>query len=105
MSQMISSTGLQNTSLKILTGNANPALALTIAKRLGLTLSEALIDRFSDGETRVAIPESVRNKNVLIIQPTSTPCNDHLMELFLMVDTARRASAKKIIALIPYFAY
>lgn len=91
--------------MKIFTGNSNPELAAKIAQRLGLPLGQCVVDRFSDGEIRVEILESVRGHDVLIIQSTCFPSNDSLMELIIMADALRRASAANITALVPYFGY
>jgi len=91
--------------LKIFTGNANPELAREIAQYLGVSLGEANVSRFSDGEIQVKINESVRGADVFIVQPTCTPVNEHLMELLVMVDAVRRASARRITAVMPYYGY
>ena len=91
--------------LKIFTGNAHPVLASRVADRLRIDLGDAQVGRFSDGEVSVEIIENVRGKDVFIIQPTCTPCNDNLMELIVMVDCLHRASAGRITAVIPYFGY
>jgi len=91
--------------LKIFTGNANPALAKEICDYLGLPLGEAFVGRFNNGEVQIMIDESVRGKDVFIIQPTSYPVNDNLMELMVMADALKRASAGRITAAIPYFGY
>ena len=91
--------------LKIFTGNANPALAKEICDYLGLPLGEAFVGRFNNGEVQIMIDESVRGKDVFIIQPTSQPVNDNLMELMIMADALRRASARHITAVVPYYGY
>ena len=91
--------------LKIFTGNAHPVLANRVADRLRIDLGDAQVGRFSDGEVSVEIIENVRGKDVFIIQPTCTPCNDNLMELIVMVDCLHRASAGRITAVFPYFGY
>ena len=91
--------------LKLLTGNANPVLAQEIAQHLGIPLCEAYVGRFNNGEIQVMIDESVRGSDVFIIQPTSYPVNDNLMELLIMADAVKRASARNITAVIPYYAY
>jgi len=91
--------------LKIFTGNANPRLAGEIAQYLGVSVGSAKVSRFSDGEIQVKINESVRGADVFIVQPTSTPINEHLMELLIMVDAVRRASARRITAVLPYYGY
>lgn len=91
--------------LRIFTGNANPELAAEIAKYMGLSLGEAFVGRFNNGETQVTVDESVRGTDVFVIQPTSDPVNDTIMELLIMVDAFRRASARHITAVIPYYGY
>ncbi len=91
--------------LKIFAGNANPELAKEICQHLGVPLGNAKVFRFSDGETNVAINESVRGADVFVVQPTCYPVNDNLMELLIMVDGLRRASARRITAVIPYYGY
>ena len=91
--------------LKIFTGNANPALAKEICDYLGLPLGEAFVGRFNNGEVQIMIDESVRGKDVFIIQPTSYPVNDNLMELMAMADALKRASARHITAVVPYYGY
>ena len=91
--------------LKIFTGNANPALAKEICDYLGLPLGEAFVGRFNNGEVQIMIDESVRGKDVFIIQPTSYPVNDNLIELMVMADALKRASARHITAVVPYYGY
>src|SRR4029077_3406221 len=91
--------------MALFTGNANPALAHDIARHLTVPLGRALVGRFSDGEVNVEIMENVRGRDVFILQPTGPPANDHLMELLVMVDACRRASAAHITAVVPYFGY
>jgi len=91
--------------LAIFSGNANLALAKDICKDLKVKLQDALVGRFSEGEIRVKINDNVRGKDVFIIQPTCPPSNDNLMELLIMIDALRRASAQRITAVIPYFGY
>ncbi|WP_018086126.1 ribose-phosphate diphosphokinase [Desulfurispora thermophila] len=91
--------------LKIFTGNANPGLAEEIAGYLGVSVGAAKVTRFSDGEIQVKINESVRGADVFIIQPTCQPVNENLMELLVMVDAVRRASARRITAVLPYYGY
>lgn len=91
--------------LKIFTGNANPELAKEICDYLGLPLGEAFVGRFNNGEVQIMIDESVRGKDVFIIQPTSYPVNDNLMELMVMADALKRASARHITAVVPYYGY
>lgn len=92
-------------NIKILTGNANPALAAEITDYLGMELTHASVGAFSDGEISLSISESVRGADCYIIQPTCTPVNDNLMELLIMTDALRRASAKRITAVLPYYGY
>ena len=92
-------------SLMLFTGNANPQLATNVARRLQVSLGRAFVGRFSDGEIQVEIQEHVRGKDVFILQSTCTPANENLMELLIMVDALKRASAKRITAVIPYFGY
>ena len=91
--------------LMVFAGNANPILASSVADLLGLPVSKSLVSKFSDGETRVEIQENVRGRDVFIIQSTCPPTNDNLMELVLMVDALRRASAARVTAVVPYFGY
>lgn len=90
---------------KIFSGSAHPALAENISKYLDVSLSQSNIAKFSDGEINCQISESVRGRDVFIIQPTCAPTNDNLMELLIMTDAIRRSSAKSITAVIPYFGY
>jgi len=92
-------------NLMVFTGNANPALADSIAKNIGVPLGYASIAKFSDGEVSVELNENVRGKDVFIIQPTCNPTNESIMELLLMADALHRASANRITAVIPYFGY
>jgi ribose-phosphate pyrophosphokinase len=92
-------------SLMVFTGNANPKLAADVAKRLNISLGRANVGRFSDGEVTVEIQEHVRGKDVFILQSTCAPSNENLMELLVMVDAFKRASAARITAAIPYFGY
>ncbi|XP_020227162.1 ribose-phosphate pyrophosphokinase 1 [Cajanus cajan] len=91
--------------LKLFSGTANPALSQEIARYMGLELGKISIKRFADGEIYVQLQESVRGCNVYLIQPTCPPANENLMELKIMIDACRRASAKNITAVIPYFGY
>src|SRR5271154_622238 len=91
--------------LKIFTGNANPALAGKICASLGCTLGAASVEPFSDGEIRLQILENVRGADVFVVQPTCTPVDNHLMELLLMIDALKRASAERITAVLPYYGY
>jgi ribose-phosphate pyrophosphokinase len=92
-------------TLAIFAGNANPALAHDIARYLTVPLGRASVGRFSDGEVNIEIMENVRERDVFIVQPTCPPANDSLMELLVMVDACRRASAARITAVVPYFGY
>ena len=94
-----------NDKIKIFSGTSNPKLAQGIVEHMGLKLSEIELSRFSDGEISVKIKENVRNAEIFIVQSTCNPVNDHIIELMLMTDAARRASAKSITAVIPYFGY
>ena len=96
---------MSDSNLMIFTGNANPALAAKVASSLGIPLGKAHVSKFSDGETTVEINENVRGKDVFVIQSTCAPTNDNLMEIILMVDALKRASAERITACIPYFGY
>ncbi|MBY0579541.1 MAG: ribose-phosphate pyrophosphokinase [Burkholderiales bacterium] len=89
----------------VFTGNANPALAEDVVRHLNIHLGRATVTRFSDGEVNVEILENVRGKDVFILQSTCRPTNDHLMEVLVMVDALKRASAGRITAAIPYFGY
>ncbi len=89
--------------LALFSGNANPELSKKIASQLGVPLGEATVSRFSDGEVMVEILENVRGKDVFVLQPTCAPTNDNLMELIIMCDALRRASASRITAVVPYF--
>ena len=91
--------------IRIFTGNADPQLAKNIAKCLNIPLGNAYVGHFNNGETQVMIDESVRGKEVFIVQPTCQPVNDSLMELLIMIDACKRASAKNIAVVIPYYAY
>lgn len=93
------------TRLKIFTGNANPELAKEICAYLCIPLGSAVVKRFSDGEINVEIRDNVRGVDVFIIQPTCPPVNDHLMELLVMMDALKRASAKRVTAVLPYYGY
>jgi ribose-phosphate pyrophosphokinase len=89
----------------LFTGNANPVLAQEIASHLGVELGQAQVGRFSDGEVTVEIRQNVRARDVFVVQPTCSPTNENLMELLIMVDALKRASARRITAVIPYFGY
>jgi len=89
----------------LFTGNANPALAREIATHLGIELGKAQVARFSDGETAVEIQQNVRARDIFVVQPTCAPTNENVMELCIMVDALKRASARRVTAVIPYFGY
>lgn len=91
--------------LKIFTGNSNIELAEKIAKKIGIPIGKSVVGRFSDGEIEVELHENVRGKDVFVIQSTSFPTNDNLMELLFLVDSIKRSSAARITAVIPYFGY
>ncbi len=91
--------------MKIFTGRAHPGLAEAIASHLGVGLAAMKVDRFRDGEIRVAIEESVRGTDVFVVQPTCPPVNENLIELLIIIDAMRRASAKTVTAVIPYYGY
>ena len=96
---------IQRGELKLLSGNSNIKLAESVAKNLGIELTKADIAKFKDGEISIKINESIRGKDVFIVQPTSSPTNDNLMELLIMIDACKRASAGFINAVIPYYGY
>ena len=89
----------------LFTGNANPALAQDIATQLSIGLGKAKVGRFSDGEVDVEIEQNVRARDIFVVQPTCSPTNENLMELCIMVDALKRASARRVTAVIPYFGY
>ena len=89
----------------VFTGNANPGLAAEVATHLGIGLGAAEVGRFSDGEVTVEINQNVRARDVFVVQSTCNPTNENLMELLIMVDALKRASAERISAVIPYFGY
>lgn len=91
--------------LAVFSGNANPQLARSICAELNIHPANVLVGRFSEGEIRVEIKENIRGKDVFIIQPTCPPSNDNLMELLILTDAARRASAERITAVLPYYGY
>lgn len=96
---------MRNDTLRILAGNANPDLAREIAAELGTRPAQLLLTRFSDGEVRVKIEESLRGMDVFVIQPTSAPVNEHVMELLIILDAVRRASAERVTVVMPYYGY
>jgi ribose-phosphate pyrophosphokinase len=91
--------------IKVFTGNANPALAKEICQKMKIQPGNALVGRFSDGEINVQIVDNVRGMDVFVVQPTSSPVNRHLMELLIMIDALKRASAARITAVLPYYGY
>ena len=97
--------GQQNAGLKIFAGNSNPPLAGEISQYLKVPLGKAIVDTFSDGESKVEIKENVRGADVFVLQSTSAPGNNNLMELLLMLDAFKRASAMRITAVMPYYGY
>ena len=94
-----------SSKMMVFTGNANPELAQKVASRLYLSLGKADVGKFSDGEVAVELNENVRGKDVFVVQSTCAPTNDNLMELLVMIDALRRASAQRITAVVPYFGY
>jgi ribose-phosphate pyrophosphokinase len=92
-------------NIKLFTGNSNPELAKEVAKHLNMPLGKAVVSTFSDGETMIEILENVRGKEIFIMQSTCAPANNNLMELLIMTDAFRRASAASITAVVPYFGY
>ena len=96
---------LHGKDIKIFTANSNPTVAKEIAQYLGLPLGKSEVVTFSDGEISVSIQESVRGSDVFVVQSTSSPVNDHMMELLIMIDAFKRASAGRITAVIPYMGY
>jgi len=91
--------------LSVLGGNANPSLTAEICQKLGIKQTEVFVGRFSEGEIRVHIRENIRGQDVFIVQPTCPPVNDNLMELLILIDAVRRASADRITAVVPYYGY
>lgn len=92
-------------NIQVFCGNSNPEFAKTICKELGIEMGKAVVKHFADGEASVSLEETVRGADVFLIQSTCKPVNDHLMELLVMIDACRRASAGRITAVIPYFGY
>ena len=95
----------KNGAIKLVAGNSNPRLAEAIAAHLRTPLAKATVRRFADMEIFVEIQENVRGTDVFVIQSTSFPANDHMMELLIIIDALRRASARRITAVLPYFGY
>jgi ribose-phosphate pyrophosphokinase len=96
---------MDRSTMAVFSGSANPQLAYDIVRHLSVPLGRADVSRFSDGEITVELMENVRGRDVYIVQPTCPPANDHIMELLVMVDACRRASAERITAVVPYFGY
>ena len=96
---------MANANLMVVSGNANPLLAKEVARRLAIPVGRMSVGRFSDGEVNVEILENVRGRDVFVLQSTSTPTNDHLMEIMVIVDALKRSSAARITTAIPYFGY
>ena len=95
----------RSNGIKVFAGNAHPVLAKEICRRLHIKLGRILVDRFPDGEVKVQIQENVRGSDVFVVQPTCRPVNENLVELLVILDALRRASAKRITAVIPYYGY
>src|ERR1700732_3785868 len=102
---MSRSNDFESSPISVFAGNANPALAHEITRHLHVPMGRAHVGRFSDGEVNAELMENVRGRDVFIVQPTCPPANDNLMELLMMTDALRRASAKRITAVVPYFGY
>src|SRR5580700_3857757 len=96
---------MSESRLKIFSGNSNKVLAEDICRHIGMPLGQATVTSFPDGETFVKINENIRGGDVFIIQSTCSPANHHIMELFIMIDAARRASAARITAVLPFYGY
>ncbi len=96
---------MKHNHISIFTGNSNPELAKSICDHLNVSLTDVMVTRFSEGEIRVKIQDNIRGKDVFIIQSTCPPPNENIMELLIMIDAARRASAKRITAVLPYYGY
>ncbi len=96
---------MANANLMVFTGNANPLLGKEVARRLSIPVGRAVVGKFSDGEVNIELLENVRGKDVFILQSTSMPTNDNLMEILVMTDALKRSSAARITAAIPYFGY
>jgi ribose-phosphate pyrophosphokinase len=102
---MARSNEFDSSSISVFTGNAHPTLARDITNHLHMPLGRAHVSRFSDGEVNAELMENVRGRDVFIVQPTCPPANDNLMELLMMTDACKRASAKRVTAVVPYFGY
>jgi ribose-phosphate pyrophosphokinase len=96
---------LRGQVIKVFSGNANPALVKEICQRMDIPFGNAIVGRFSDGEINVQIMDNVRGMDVFVVQPTSSPVNRHIMELLIMIDALKRASAARITAVLPYYGY
>ena len=96
---------VRSRELKVFSGNANQALAKDICQKMNIPLGNAVVTRFSDGEINVQIVDNVRGMDVFVVQPTASPVNRHLMELLIMIDALKRASATRITAVLPYYGY
>jgi ribose-phosphate pyrophosphokinase len=105
ISERLRGSAVSDSQLMVFTGNANPDLAAEISAHLSLPLGKAVVGQFSDGEVMTEIQENVRGRDIFVVQPTCAPTNDNLMELLVMIDALRWASAKRITAVIPYFGY
>jgi ribose-phosphate pyrophosphokinase len=101
----MSKVNARSREIKIFSGNANPALAKELCQKMNIPLGNALVGRFSDGEINVQIVDNVRGMDVFIVQPTANPVNRNLMELLIMIDALKRASANRITAVLPYYGY
>jgi ribose-phosphate pyrophosphokinase len=102
---LVRRVAVPDSQMMVFTGNANPELAAEISSQLNLRLGKAVVGQFSDGEVMTEIQENVRGRDVFVVQPTCAPTNDNLLELLVMIDALRWASAKRITAVIPYFGY
>ncbi len=102
---MLNPIGVDVSNFMVFTGNANPVLSKKVCEQLSLPLGDATVSKFSDGEISVEINENVRGQDIFVLQSTCAPTNDNLMELIVMIDALRRASASRITAVIPYFGY
>ena len=96
---------MSSSGMMVFSGNANPQLTSDIASYLDIPLGKAAVGQFSDGESMVEIQENVRGRDVFVVQPTCTPVNGHLMELLIMIDSCKRASAARVTAVLPYYGY
>ena len=101
----ISRSNVDTDSLLVFSGNANRPLAQAVCRELGIRMGKALVSRFSDGEVQIEIEENVRRQEVFVIQPTSAPTAENFMELLVLIDALKRASATNVTAVVPYFGY